>query len=133
MMKLTITNEEEARKEIEEKIEEIKNKTAMYMEAQAKLKAPVKTGMLRASIHGGVEGNYIYVASATPYDVYVEYGSTPHEIKPKRRKALAFKKDGKEVIVKKVRHPGARPQPFLRPAANEGKAKLIELLTREFA
>jgi HK97 gp10 family phage protein len=46
---------------------------------------------------------------------FVELGTAAHEIKPRRAKALQL--HGRQ-IVEKVDHPGARPKPFLRPAAD---------------
>lgn len=45
---------------------------------------------------------------------YIEFGTNPHVISPKTKKALKFSVDGKDVIVKKVRHPGTRPTYFVR-------------------
>lgn len=47
---------------------------------------------------------------------WLEYGTRPHQIKPKNGKALAIA--GK--VVEHVNHPGARPYPFLRPALDQG-------------
>lgn len=55
---------------------------------------------------------------------FVEYGTAPHVISPRRRKrgrkkALAIPGWG---VYARVRHPGARKQPFLRPAYQAQKA-----------
>lgn len=47
------------------------------------------------------------------YARFVEFGTRPHRIEPKNRKALAL---ANGVLVEGVDHPGARPHPFLRPA-----------------
>jgi hypothetical protein len=62
--------------------------------------------------------------------VYLEYGTRPHDIRPRRRKALRFaakgqpvrltgapKKGSAVVFAKVVRHPGTQPYPFMRPSA----------------
>lgn len=46
------------------------------------------------------------------YARFVEYGTRPHRIEPKNRRALALGGG----FVGAVDHPGARPHPFLRPA-----------------
>lgn len=46
---------------------------------------------------------------------FAEFGARPHEIRPRRRKALAF---GSRVV-KRVEHPGVPERPFLRPALDE--------------
>lgn len=48
-----------------------------------------------------------------PYASYVQEGTFPHVITPRRKKALRFKIDNTVVFAKKVQHPGFRPIPFL--------------------
>lgn len=43
---------------------------------------------------------------------FVEFGTKPHGIEPKNRRALVIG----GLFFASVRHPGARPHPFLRPA-----------------
>ncbi|ADD81130.1 gp25 [Rhodococcus phage ReqiPine5] len=92
--------------------------------AQAKMNVPVKTGNLGRSIQedpikatgpfsvsGGVTANTNYAAS-------VHDGTRPHVIRPKAgKKALKFNVGGRTVFAKKVNHPGTRPRPFLKNAA----------------
>ncbi len=61
---------------------------------------------------------------------YIEFGSNPHVIKPKNKKALKFIVDGEEVIVKSVKHPGIRPTYFVR---NTIKDKLPGIIAREMS
>ena len=51
----------------------------------------------------------------------VEFGTSPHVIRPNAKKALKFKSKGKAVFAKKVMHPGTRAQPFFRPALDQVK------------
>lgn len=46
---------------------------------------------------------------------FVEYGTRPHIIRPRTKKALWW--PGARHPVKKVYHPGTKAQPFIRPAA----------------
>jgi HK97 gp10 family phage protein len=49
----------------------------------------------------------------------VEYGTAPHTIQPKHGKVLVFEPDTwntPTVIARRTVHPGAKPQPFMRPA-----------------
>lgn len=77
--------------------------------------APKDTATLANSFLGTmkIEGDNI-VFSLPDYWIPVEYGSLPHEITPKNKKALAFKKGGKKIVVKKVMHPGNAPTFFIR-------------------
>ncbi len=68
------------------------------------------------------------VFNPVPYGEIVEKGSKPHEIRPRRKKALAFIPgggpgrttwaerlgSGETVFARRVRHPGTRPQRFVQ-------------------
>ena len=60
----------------------------------------------------------------------LEFGTSPHEIRPKTAKALYWK--GADHPVKVVHHPGNRPYPFLRPAFLSRIGNLIKYLKEEF-
>jgi Bacteriophage HK97-gp10, putative tail-component len=116
--------------------------TVLDIEAEAKRRCPVDTGRLRASITPDIrsptEG---FVGTNVEYAAAVEYGSRPHEIRPRNGKALKFSvggtkggyvstktgkkrwqkgKEGNAVFAKKVNHPGTKAQPFLEPAYVKG-------------
>lgn len=125
---------------------------ALRIEKEAKKAAPVRANVLRGSIHTVIEerSNSITakVGTNVHYGPYLEYGTgkygpkgQPYEIKPKTKKALAWKgnsvasdiatgkslfrsKTGRLVksksragmiVRRKVIHPGIRPRPFLGP------------------
>lgn len=128
--------------------------TALAIEKEAKLAAPVRANILRSSIHTMIEerGYSITarVGTNVHYGPHLEYGTgkwgpkhAPYEIKPKTKKALAWKsgsvasdiatgralfRSGKTgrlvksrgsaamIVRRKVIHPGIRPRPFLGPA-----------------
>lgn len=80
---------------------------------------PVDTGNLEATIHTTYRPGVGYVHVGTDYWAAVEYGSNPHEIRPRDPSgALAFfwLKAGRHVVLKRVQHPGGPAQPFMRPA-----------------
>ena len=118
------------------------------MQQLAKQYVPVDTGLLRRSInlHPIVEGSKEYVlADGVEYGEAIEYGTDPHIIRPKTKKALSFewtdyggtmlsKKGRRELqakhsirimpgkaVFKVVHHPGTTAQPFFRPALLEVK------------
>lgn len=91
---------------------------------RAKILAPVDTGRLRASIR--IESKRtltlrtIYtIGSDVFYAPYVNDGTRPHQIRPKRAKALRFKVGGRTVFAAVVNHPGTKPNPFLDRALRE--------------
>lgn len=84
------------------------------IELEARDNAPVKSGNYRNNIN--YDGKYTITANAK-YSAAIEYGTQPHIIEPKTAKALHFKKNGREVFAKIVRHPGTKPNPVMRNAA----------------
>lgn len=98
---------------------------AVEIRDTARSRAPVLTGALRDSIRvsmrvvgGKVVANI--TAGGKPnkkgrdayYAHMVEFGTKPHDIKPKNRKSLFVAGLFKEI----VHHQGAKARPFLRPA-----------------
>lgn len=103
---------------------------------EAKLRVPRKTGRLGRSIGPGrLTPREATIEATAAYAAYVEFGTRPHVIRPKRAKALRFApkgqtrlsgapKAGAQVIfAKKVDHPGTKAQPFLLPAVREAASR----------
>lgn len=73
------------------------------------------------------------VAAEAPYSAVLEYGSKPHIIEPTGgKKALAFQKDGHEIVVKKVKHPGTKPLAIMRNAALKVQKQVGGLFQKNF-
>lgn len=114
------------------------------------------TGFLRRSIGAGdVEGTFSagglvgVVSASAPYALHVEYGTKPHEIRPKANRASfgpnqsgynsQNTKPGKRALrwpggaggaggwafAKVVKHPGTAAKPFLRPALTANRDAII--------
>lgn len=92
---------------------------------EARRLAPVRSGRLLATIRreGGVGPHgpwFDVIAGArglTPYLGYVLFGTDPHIIRARRRKALRFiSRSGAVVFRRQVSHPGTRARPFLQRA-----------------
>jgi len=87
--------------------------------AGAKAMVGVRTGRLQRSIHkkhlGNVTGQYLWIGSNVHYALAHHEGTKPHIIAPKKRKELVFR-SGSRVLVHTpvVKHPGTRPNPYLR-------------------
>lgn len=99
-------------------------KGAVLIQKDAQSRIHSEHGDLAKSIRVGVrvkpaDGAVIATIAATKKMRYianfVEFGTKPHEIKAKNKKALKLR-DGREV--ESVMHPGAKAKPFLRPAAD---------------
>lgn len=102
--------------------------------ANAKALVPRRTGFLqRAIIPGSVSATHAEVIANAPYAADVEYGTKPHDIVPKTKKALAWggarrltgslRAGAKpDHFAKRVHHPGTKPKPYLVPGAKKAVA-----------
>ena len=103
------------------------------IEAQAKINldrnGSVKTGHLRRGIATKIGNMEVTVhTSNIKYAPMVEYGTKPHTIKAKNKKALYWK--GARHPVRSVRHPGGKAKPYLIPAFEAEKKELIKELEK---
>lgn len=99
--------------------------------------APTDKGTLRLSIDVVYEPlTEELVVSMADHWKYVEFGTNPHIILPKDKKALAWGKNigagKKEFVAKKVMHPGTRPQPFLRSALFKDLREIVEMNAEKY-
>ncbi|MEM2922519.1 MAG: hypothetical protein QXF26_09425 [Candidatus Bathyarchaeia archaeon] len=109
---------------IEESINVIWEKAREY--------APVRTGFLSEHIVKEVEVGRGRVISQAPYSAYVEFGTRPHIIRPRRARALRFEIGGEVIFARYVRHPGARGQFYMRRALEDAMERLGEIVSRIF-
>ncbi len=103
---------------------------------EAKQRIRKKTRTTASSIHSEiVERRPSYAMGAVGSDSevarHLEFGTKPHVIVPKNKKALYW--PGAAHPVKKVSHPGTPPYPFLRPAYDTKKNEAIENMRQVFA
>ena len=94
-----------------------------------------RTGHLQQSIRVDLsnvnEGKAEIVADAS-YAPFVEFGTKPHVIKPKRRQTLRWATEEGYIFAKLVRHPGSKPYPFFRKAIEEYLSEAEESFTEVF-
>lgn len=90
---------------------------------QATIDSPVDSGNLRShhrmrvrELNTRVKGT---VLNDVKYAAAVHDGSPEHTIRARKKKALRFVVGGETIIVRSVRHPGARARPWLRDAAEK--------------
>ncbi len=94
---------------------------ARRVEALARRLVGVQSGQLRASIRrqpgANQIGAYVHIVAGVPgrthYLGYHLFGTEPHIIRPRRRKALRFSVGGQIVFARKVQHPGTASNNFL--------------------
>lgn len=144
---------EQAKRDLENEI----NKSAIKIESDAKRNAPVDDGRLRSSISTSPFGDYgREVEVAARYAPYVEFGTKSKVQIPQGLEsyAMQFKSSGgnfddllKSIevwakkkglpeeaaypIAVKIARDGVRAQPFLFPAYNAEKLKLIKRLKKK--
>lgn len=104
-------------------------KACALVEGEAKRKAPKDTGELRRSIESKVENNgegvQGVIFSPLEYAPYIEYGTGLFAEKGGRADIPWFyvDDDGKGHLTK-----GIHPHPYMRPALNEQKNKIKDIL-----
>lgn len=95
------------------------------VERSAKQKAPKDTGELRRSITSKIEGTQGIVYTPLEYAPYVEYGTGLFAENGGRKDVPWNYQDDKGNWHSTS---GQKPQPFMRPALNENREKIIDLL-----
>lgn len=117
-----------------EKIESLENvenlgaalgKAAAIVEASAKKKAPKGDGTLRNSISSKVDGYEGIVYTPLEYAPYVEYGTGLFAENGGRTDVpWSYKDDEGNWHTTS----GMKPQPYMRPALEENRDKIVEIL-----
>jgi HK97 gp10 family phage protein len=92
---------------------------AVYKDARRY--CPQKTGHLRRSISKFRAGKSGYVVVSADYWRYVEYRTKKHTIRSAGPWPLRNPQTG-QVFGPVVKHPGTKPQPFMRPAIQRTRA-----------
>lgn len=100
-------------------------KACAIVEADAKKKAPKGNGELRRSITSKVEGEQGIVYTPLLYAPYVEYGTGLFAESGGRQDVPWNYQDEKGEWHSTS---GMPPQPYLRPALNENREKIIEVI-----
>lgn len=121
-MKYKIELTRETKETMNGMIEKVLEKTMNDIVNDIVTNCPVDTGFTRNTVRGEIDGTTIMIHAGGAIE-YIEFGTPPHDIVPTTKKALSWK--GADHPVKKVRHPGTRPNPIIRSAMHRG---LIEYL-----
>lgn len=124
-MKINFSIQSKVNKELTiDKLKMVLFKSMLKMHELAVIYCPVDRGRLRNSIFlNPMTPGYSYysLSEAVDYGADVEFGTSPHIIRPKSMKALKFKAGGKTIFAKKIMHPGTSAQPFFRPSLDQVK------------
>ena len=106
-------------------IEAALSQACALVERSAKQKAPKDTGELRRSITSKIEGTQGIVYTPLEYAPYVEYGTGLFAENGGRKDVPWNYQDDKGNWHSTS---GQKPQPFMRPALNETREKIVDLL-----
>lgn len=108
---------------------------ARVVVAEAKDLVEKKTGKLRRAIKVRAvkqkQSNLVEVTAGVKGPEgglahLVEFGTAQHRITPKKKGGvLAFQSGGETRFAAEVLHPGAKPKPFLRPAADNKAVEVV--------
>lgn len=119
------------REVIDEGLKQGINDLISYGQATSMKTVGVKTGTLRRSIVGTPVQDRGGIFSAQwgtniPYAKHHEYGTKPHVIRARRKKALAFTWNGKRVAYRSVNHPGTKGRFFMKAGRDEAIRRIPE-------
>ncbi len=99
-------------------------RSTIRVEAQALQEAPIDTGMLRGRMTRTITPTQGEVFTTVKYAKAVHEGTRPRTITPKKKKMLAWKKNGQWHFAKKVRHPGIKANPFFTRALTKTRNEI---------
>lgn len=103
-----------------------------YDSAQRGADSHTKTGALFQSLYNRAIPNGREVGhdpTRAPYAEFVVFGSRPHIIKPKNKKALRWAGGGGFIFAKFVRHPGYIGDNYMRRAADDAIRQFDRIVT----
>lgn len=97
----------------------------MFSFVRRRVDSHTKSGALLDSLSLRKDGDDYLIdhdASRAPYAAFVHWGTRPHTIKPRTRKALRWASGGKFFFAKAVRHPGYKGDAWMEDVAREAPA-----------
>jgi len=89
---------------------------------------PMKTGETRKSLRKEVSGNKGIVYSDSIIYVFLEYGTSPHDIFPRKAQVLHWIDESGEHFAKHVHHPGTKPLAIWRNALFNVKRRIGKIV-----
>ena len=108
-----------------EKLNQALGKACALVERSAKINAPKDNGALRRSITSKVENNIGIVYTPLEYAPYVEFGTGLFAETEGRKDVPWCYQDDED---KWHTTSGQHPQPFLRPALNDNRTKIVRII-----
>ncbi len=90
---------------------------ARRVQRNARAMAP---GRMGRQVNAVIVGKHVRVESSHPATMFVIRGTRPHIIRPRYKKVLRFRVQGRTVFAKIVHHPGTKANDFLTAALRKG-------------
>ena len=121
-------------KEIERKVI-LRMSQIAYDSAERGADRHTKTGALRQSLYNReiTRGRAVgHDPSRAPYAAYVNFGTRPHKIFPKTKKALRWPVAGGFAFAKFVNHPGYRGDPYIIKAQDDALRQFKTIVDKSF-
>lgn len=143
MMKIDLTGQAEvhaAFKSLVPKVQKLalaRLAAAVHDDVRDRIDDHTKTGALLQSLRWvKADGeHHIYNdLQRAPHARFVHWGTRPHEIKPRLKRALRWPLPSGFAFSRKVNHPGTKPDPYFSKAAAEAPkhfARIVAQLQRE--
>ena len=97
-----------------------------YKQRHGRLKDAVQTAIGES----GMEARVYLDGNIAPYAVFIHEGIKPHDIFPKRRKALRWVDGNKFLFAKRVHFPGWNPDPFIYDALESNQETIVRIFDR---
>lgn len=143
MIELTITGQEELNQRLQKVAEaewfdaflrDLAQET--FNDVEQRVARHSKSGVLERSLGSGAirESDRTFVVKSdgqiAPYNIFLHWGSRPHEIRPKERKSLRWVSGNKFAFAKFVKHPGYRGSPFMVTATNNVLSQFDQIVSK---
>ena len=100
-----------------------------YRQRRGRLKDAVQT-IFSEDTRREYEAHVYLDGNIAPYGVFIHEGIKPHDIFPKRRKALRWVDGNKFLFAKRVRFPGWDPDPFIYDAFESNQETIMNIFDR---
>lgn len=132
MIEVSVTGQKEIAERLAALPENIQRRAILSLSqivfdhAQAAADRHTVTGRMASAVYNRkiAGGREIGVdARRAPHAVFVHWGTRPHVIRPRNKKALRWAGGGGFIFAKFVNHPGYKGDPFLVSAAREAVSR----------
>jgi len=103
-------------------------KSIITLEKTAKQETPVDKWFLRSAFRSRFSNLRWELYNTALYAPFVEFGTDPHIIRIKNKKALS---DGKNMFWKVVHYPGTRANPFMERTVKKESSNIEKIILNE--